>query len=228
MKRIIIVPCRDPWAEEKREGDQIWCVNTAFMAPTSQKNIDRMYFSDTFKSFVSLVDKNFAALLNATGAEIWCQNHLDEVKRSKRIPVEEMIERWGVKYFTSTIAYMIAHALYEGCDELILYKVNSAVASQEYYHQKSCHDFWCGVAKGMGVKISVSSDSFLMKPHPWCTPLYGFWEQESEEKINAFMRLILRDIMRHPMKLIEISPVKGFKPTPISYQSPRMLPIRRV
>lgn len=212
MRRVIIVSCRAPWFGEKREGDEVWCVNTAFMSPTNQQDVDRVYFADTPDDFIRHRGQNFIEQLNATGAEVWCQNHYDSLPTSRRIPVEEMIEKWGAKYFTSTIAYMIAHALYEGCDELVLHRINSAVASQEYYHQKPCHDFWCGVAIGMGVRVFTSPDAFLMKPHPWCAPLYGFWRQKSEKEINAILRVRMMEIMRKPIELEEISPVTGFKP----------------
>jgi hypothetical protein len=66
-----------------------------------------------------------------------------------------------VKYFTSTLAYMIALALYEGrhgvlnekpFDRIELYGFDLS-DDVEYVKQKACAEFWIGMAMGMGVEV---------------------------------------------------------------------------
>jgi len=69
-------------------------------------------------------------------------------------PLQSVIERFKTDYFTSTVDYAIALALYEGHKEIDLYGVNMARPG-EYAYQKPGADFWCGMAIGMGVKLTV-------------------------------------------------------------------------
>jgi hypothetical protein len=55
-------------------------------------------------------------------------------------------------YFSNTIDYMIALAIYEGYTELNLYGVNMARDS-EYRYEKPGVDYWCGQAMGRGIKV---------------------------------------------------------------------------
>lgn len=69
-------------------------------------------------------------------------------------PLQDVIAQFGTDYFTSTVDYALAMALYEGFTEIDLYGVNMANHT-EYAYQKPGCEFWCGMAKGMGVKVNV-------------------------------------------------------------------------
>ena len=93
-------------------------------------------------------------------------------------PLRAVIERFKTDYFSSTVDYAIALALLEGYTKLDLYGVNMANAT-EYAYQKPGADFWCGVAKGMGVEISVHGAwSSLMKTQD--NLLYGYGTLQGE------------------------------------------------
>ena len=94
-------------------------------------------------------------------------------------PLNAVIDRFGTDYFSSTVDYAIALALYEGQTEINLYGVNMA-SHGEYAYQKPGADFWCGVAIGMGVKLKVHGQwSSLMRTRD--NLLYGYGTKQGAE-----------------------------------------------
>ena len=98
--------------------------------------------------------------------------HWSEIPSSEAYPLDEIIEKFGVCYFTSTIDYMIAYALNEGAKEINLYGINMSVKS-EYAYEKPGAEFWIGMAMGMGVKVNLQTEhTSLMKSRDGL--LYGY------------------------------------------------------
>ena len=96
---------------------------------------------------------------------------------SVEYPLDEVVGRFfknlykgeaRVKYFTSTLSYMIALALLEGFERIELYGFEMA-ATDEFAPQKSCAEFWLGLAMGLGVEIYLPPSCELL----W-GPLYGY------------------------------------------------------
>ena len=69
-------------------------------------------------------------------------------------PLKEIIKEFGTDYFSCTLAYAIALAIYEGYQEIEIFGVNWD-DTEEYNDQRAGIDFWCGFAKGRGVKITI-------------------------------------------------------------------------
>ena len=72
----------------------------------------------------------------------------------KEYPLDEIVDKFETDYFGSTADYAIALAIHKGYDEINLYGVNM-FGGDEYAYQKPSVDFWCGYAKGKGIKLSV-------------------------------------------------------------------------
>jgi hypothetical protein len=87
-------------------------------------------------------------------------------------PFQEILDEFQTDYFSNTVDYAIALAIYEGFKEIDLYGVNMAVDT-EYEFEKPGVDFWCGVAIGRGVKVTVhGNSSTIMKTRDGF--LYGY------------------------------------------------------
>ena len=87
-------------------------------------------------------------------------------------PLQEIIDYFATDYFSSTVDYAIALAIYERFSEINLYGVNMSNLS-EYSYQKPGVDFWCGVAIGKGINLkSHSPISTIMKTRDGL--LYGY------------------------------------------------------
>jgi len=77
-------------------------------------------------------------------------------------PFLEVVESLETDYFSNTIDFMMALAIYRGKQEINLYGVNMAHET-EYASQKPGVDFWCGYAMGRGIKVKVYGNSAIMR-----------------------------------------------------------------
>ena len=87
-------------------------------------------------------------------------------------PLEAIMKKFDTDYFSNSIDYALAYAIYQGFSEIDLYGVNMEVSS-EYAYEKPGVDFWCGMAKGRGIKVTVYGEhSTMMKTRDGL--LYGY------------------------------------------------------
>ena len=64
---------------------------------------------------------------------------------------------------TSTPAYMLALAIYEGATHISIYGVDMAVDDHEYFKQRPAMHGWIGYAKGLGIDVQIAKESTLFK-----------------------------------------------------------------
>ena len=69
-------------------------------------------------------------------------------------PISDVIEFFGVDYFTNTVDYAIALAIYKGFRGIHFYGINMA-NNTEYSYQKAGVEYWIGQAMGRGIKVKV-------------------------------------------------------------------------
>ena len=69
-------------------------------------------------------------------------------------PGDEIINYFGTDFFTNTIDYMLALAIYEGATEINIYGV-AMNAPEEYQYQRPGIHFWVGQAMGRGIKVRI-------------------------------------------------------------------------
>jgi len=93
----------------------------------------------------------------------------------RRYPFEGVVEKLGLNYFSNTISYMIAYALYKYTKKengklvlkqplkLRLYGVDMWEGG-EYAQEKGGVECWLGYALGLGVEVSISLGSSLFLP----------------------------------------------------------------
>lgn len=99
----------------------------------------------------------------AGGKPIYMVEKYDDIPASVAYPFDDMMARYGgIRYYTSSIAYMLALAIAEGYAEIHVYGVDMMM-DDEYAFQRSCCDFFLGVALGMGRKVFVPWQSALLK-----------------------------------------------------------------
>ena len=73
----------------------------------------------------------------------------------------ERVERRERQYFTNSISWMIALAIYKKFEEIIIVGTNMA-QDQEYSHQRPSCEFFLGWARGAGIKIYLPIQSDLL------------------------------------------------------------------
>ena len=64
-------------------------------------------------------------------------------------------------YFTSSISYMIALAMYEKFKEIRIYGVDFSLTAELAFERPGC-EYLIGLARGSGIRIALSQDSPLL------------------------------------------------------------------
>jgi hypothetical protein len=123
----------------------------------------------------------------------WGENEWHENQRVMRIcsdqgilyyglqnyPIDTIIREFRTDYFTNTVDYALALAIYLGHTEIHLYGVSMATGT-EYAYQKPGVDFWCGVALGRGARIIVHGEqSTILKSRDGL--VYGYGTPQKRE-----------------------------------------------
>ena len=75
----------------------------------------------------------------------------------------------GLDYFTSSIAFMFALAIAEGFEEIGIYGID-LIIGREYFFEKSCVEFYMGIAHGRGIAVHRPENSALL----WQSHRYGY------------------------------------------------------
>ena len=76
-------------------------------------------------------------------------------------PIDEM----PFRYFTNTIAFMIAYAIHQGADIIDLYGA-PMYYEEEYVFERPCIEFWLGYAMGKGIEVNVHKPSYILTTAP--------------------------------------------------------------
>ena len=122
----------------------------------------------------AVIEKMGISGLSKLTCPVYMQERTEAVPWSVRYPLTEMLQFWeqrgltGARYFTNSISYMIAFALYEGVisgqqwERIDIYGVDMAIGD-EYIAQRPSCEYWIGIAEGMGVKVFIPTAADLCK-----------------------------------------------------------------
>lgn len=105
---------------------------------------------------------DFAAWLKTAQIPVFMAKREPDIPMSVRYPIEAIVEKYGVDYFTSTISYMIAYGIWAGFKTIGIWGVD-LIVGKEYFYQKPCAEFWIGVGSGAGVDFKIPDASALLR-----------------------------------------------------------------
>lgn len=121
----------------------------------------------------------------------WGQDELDKATKSRLLaaqdsipyidllsyPLRSIIEHFHTDYFSNTVDYALALAIYQGFTSISLYGINMA-NDTEYSYQKPGVEFWIGQAMGRGIDIQIQRGySTLLKTRD--NMLYGYNKRQA-------------------------------------------------
>lgn len=110
--------------------------------------------------------------INELKIPVMMVNHYPIFPTSVKYPLDEIIKEFGTDFFTNSIDYMIAYAIYLGVKEIDLYGVNMVLGT-EYMFERPGVNFWCAMAMGRGIKVNIyGKDSTIMRCQSG--QLYGY------------------------------------------------------
>lgn len=112
--------------------------------------------------------------LRAQTFPVYMQEKNDYVPGAIVFPYRRMIELFGDRWFTSTVAWMQAYAIHqmrEG-DEIGLFGVDMAAGVEHYTAQRAGCVRFIEIAREKGIIVTIPHESCLGQP----APLYGYCE----------------------------------------------------
>ena len=136
----------------------------------------------------------YIADLNKLPCPIIMEKVWPDVPNSVAYPKAEILSKMG-NYFTNTISYQIALAILLGAKEIGIWGVDMAVDT-EYHHQRPSCEYFVGLARGMGIKVTIPDESDLCKTQF----LYAFEEKEMdkwEKKTNSIRQSLAAQRVKH-------------------------------
>lgn len=159
------------WERTAKPDDQAAMNQVKFLA---QKHKNANDSHDVEYGVVRFLENSYGrtphhiAFLGRCEVPVYVQNRDERIPTSVRYPFEAVTEMLGLPdvngnkrlYLTSSVAWMLALALYEHkqgktIDEIRLAGIEMAIGT-EYARQKPCVEWWLGYAMGMGIKVLVA------------------------------------------------------------------------
>jgi hypothetical protein len=115
--------------------------------------------------------KDYIAWMAGLKCPVFMIEPVPEIPTSCVYPKDEMLEKFGPWFFTSTLSWMFALAITEGATEIALFGVDMSHESEWAFQRSGCH-YFIAIARAMGITVTTPPESDLMRP----PPLYGFRE----------------------------------------------------
>ncbi len=149
------------------DTSEIWSLNRCY---TFLKRWDRWYElheSELYTGKTGLREDGYMEMLQKTTTPIYMQHPEPTFPTAVQFPLQEIIAEFR-DYFTTSIAYMLAHAAYEHkvlgltIDEIHLSGIDMSAFS-EYSEQLPSVTFWIGICEGAGIKVTIPSVSPVLK-----------------------------------------------------------------
>jgi hypothetical protein len=138
-----------PTSAECPYDDEVWGVNNVWCG-FEGKRIDKIFAFDPWEEYNIREMKKVAPIVS------W-RDYADI-----KYPLEEIIEEFNSEYFTNSVTYMIAYALYLKEPEIRFYGIDAPYGSK-YALDKSGVEYWLGRAIERGMKIVSPEGSNLLK-----------------------------------------------------------------
>ncbi len=170
MKDLIILAKGSTRTQCPFDGAEVWGVNDVGSFPEFKgKHIDRIFTFDPRSPEFIIEAKSVAP--------IWSWRDYADVQ----YPLDDVIKKLGTSYFTNTLSYMIALALYEGYERIRMYGVDAPYGGI-YFMEKAGLEYWIGRCQQAGIEVTTAEGSDLLRTHDGL--LYG---QRGESSIQMYL-----------------------------------------
>jgi hypothetical protein len=161
-----------PWDDGEWE---IWCINALYKF----KDITRVtrWFDLHDREKIDPHRLAQYAKFAESNVPVYLQQEWPDIPTSVEFPADELRLRFGRRYFTNTISWLIAYAIHLGMEEIGIWGVDMS-QDTEYRHQRPNVEYFIGVAEGLGIKVTVPESSDLMM----ATHEYGYGTDQGLRK----------------------------------------------
>lgn len=177
------------------ESWEIWGLNEIPLP-----RVDRMFELHTWDK-VSASEKVW--LTANTTVPVYMHHPVDDVSMAVRYP-SEAIRKEFPSYFTSSVPWMIALAIYEGVDELAVYGVDAF--DDEHVPFRAAIEYFIGVATGRGIPVYVPPEADILK----CRFQYGLETPMLLENLDARLKELTEKSAHYAQEQLQASLNKAF------------------
>ena len=132
---------------------------------------------------------------------IWMQEQFPEFPSSLPFPIEDLVQGYGIDYFTSSVAFELAFALAQpNVGEIGIWGIDLTHGT-EWGDQRPCAEYWIGRIVEHGIKVTIHPRSALLKQrnrygyapsNPAVDEMKRFITEQSKvtyDKVNALKAL---------------------------------------
>jgi hypothetical protein len=141
---------------------EVWGVNQVYRIA---KRLDKLFITDgRYRPDTGEVAWKWDEL-NALNIPVISLHRFPEIKKLSVYPYRRIVEHFdgmGREFFTNSICYMIAYALYKGYEKIRMYGIDMAT-SMEYILERGGIEYWVGRAEGMGVGVENTKGSMVCR-----------------------------------------------------------------
>lgn len=168
--------------------------STRELAPYNNKEVDIWMFNDQVlndwakrttlilkmhktETFLAVANRYTEFLATNVSIPVYMQDKTPEVTASISYPLEEIVSAYlpkfirddeVIQYFTSSVCYAVALAIYQGYERIELYGVDMA-NNTEYLYQRDGIALWFGIALGKGIEVYIPRMCSMFN-----APRYGY------------------------------------------------------
>ena len=165
MKKLAIVGTADNAVDTPWDEMEVW-VNAEPIVKGNKriKRFDKAFevhdFGVVEKLYGSLDE--YAEQMNKAGKPVFMHEVQKDIPKSLKFPREEMQKYFGYEYYSCSIAWMLAYAIYtEQYSDIYLFGVEMA-QDDEYANQRQSVEHWIGFARGKGIAVHVPPGTEIM------------------------------------------------------------------
>lgn len=156
-----------PWDDDTYD---IWVFNEAAHASWCKRwsACFQMHQPDIYRGINTKDPHHWPWLQENHDKPIYMQAKDELVPDCRVYPLDELVQKTGIKYFSATVCYALALAWHLGYGRVEVFGVELETQS-EYISQADAFRFWVGFLKGAGIDVVLHSGSRLFEGK-----LYGY------------------------------------------------------
>lgn len=140
------------------EYDEIWGIN----AIGDLYKCDKIFMLDDVRYLVGKQPARYNFLKDTTTEVITKTKYPEFSDSLVEYPYEEICQKFQTRYFSNTVAYAIAYALYTDVKEMVFFGCDYDYEGQVHEINRAGTEFWLGIAHALGVKVGITDQSSLL------------------------------------------------------------------
>jgi hypothetical protein len=168
-KRIALIGSAPSSVDLAPYGDPSWTVwGCSPGAAARAKRVDA-WFEIHPLSDAQVFTADYIEWMARLGKPVYMTGESERIPTAQAYPREEMVQKYGPYFFTSSLSWMFAYAMEQNPQEIGLWGVDMSATEEYGYQRAGCH-YFITLARARGIQVTVPPESDLLQP----PMLYGF------------------------------------------------------